>query len=170
MNATEAVKTKLDSREFDPRPVGREIKRAVLEAGRLTQSGVNSQHWRFILVQDPKNLARLAEVSTSGSWVAGSNFAVIICTDPKKGYHLIDAGRAAQDMQLTAWDAGVTSRLYTGIRQAEMRRDFGIPEDLNATIVVGFGYPKRKLLGRKNRMPLSEVAFLEKFGHPLGDL
>lgn len=170
MNATEAVKTKLDSREFDPRPVGREIKRAVLEAGRLTQSGVNSQHWRFILVQDPKNLARLAEDSTSGSWVAGSNFAVIICTDPKKGYHLIDAGRAAQDMQLTAWDAGVTSRLYTGIRQAEMRRDFGIPEDLNATIVVGFGYPKRKLLGRKNRMPLSEVAFLEKFGHPLGDL
>ena len=170
MNATEAVKTKLDSKEFDPRPVGREIKRAVLEAGRLTQSGVNSQHWRFILVQDPKNLARLAEDSTSGSWVAGSNFAVIICTDPKKGYHLIDAGRAAQDMQLTAWDAGVTSRLYTGIRQAEMRRDFGIPEDLNATIVVGFGYPKRKLLGRKNRMPLSEVAFLEKFGHPLGDL
>jgi len=170
LNATEAVKTKLDSREFDPRPVGREIKRAVLEAGRLTQSGVNSQHWRFILVQDPKNLARLAEDSTSGSWVAGSNFAVIICTDPKKGYHLIDAGRAAQDMQLTAWDAGVTSRLYTGIRQAEMRRDFGIPEDLNATIVVGFGYPKRKLLGRKNRMPLSEVAFLEKFGHPLGDL
>ena len=170
MNATEAVKTKLDSKEFDSRPVGREIKKAVLEAGRLTQSGVNSQHWRFILVQDPKNLARLAEDSTSGSWVAGSNFAVIICTDPKKGYHLIDAGRAAQDMQLTAWDAGVTSRLYTGIRQAEMRRDFGIPEDLNATIVVGFGYPKRKLLGRKNRMPLSEVAFLEKFGHPLGDL
>jgi len=170
LNATEAVKTKLDVKEFDSRPVGKEIKKAVLEAGRLTQSGVNSQHWRFILVQDPKNIARLAEDSTTGSWVAGSNFAVIICTDPKKGYHLIDAGRAAQDMQLTAWDVGVTSRLYTGIKQAEMRRDFGIPEDLNATIVVGFGYPKRKLLGRKDRKPLSEVAYLEKFGNPLGDL
>ena len=170
MNATEAVKTKLDVKDFDSRPVGKEIKKAVLEAGRLTQSGVNSQHWRFILVQDPKNIARLAEDSTTGSWVAGSNFAVIICTDPKKGYHLIDAGRAAQDMQLTAWDVGVTSRLYTGIKQAEMRRDFGIPEDLNATVVVGFGYPKRKLLGRKDRKPLSEVAYLEKFGNPLGDL
>ena len=51
-----------------------------------------------------------------------------------------------------------------------MRRDFGVPEDLTATIVVGFGYPKRKLLGRKNRKPLSEVAYLEKFGSPLGDL
>jgi nitroreductase len=170
LNATEAVKTKLDVKEFDRRPVGREIKKAVLEAGRLTQSGVNSQHWRFILVQAPENITRLAEDSTTGSWVAGANFAVIICTDPKKGYHLIDAGRAAQDMQLTAWDVGVASRLYTGIRQTEMKRDFDIPEDLNATVVVGFGYPKRKLLGRKDRKPLSEVAYLEKFGNPLGDL
>ncbi len=170
MNATEAVRTKLDSREFASKAVGRETKMAVLEAARLTQSGVNSQHWRFILVQDPKNLGRLAADSTSGSWVAGANFAVVICTDPTKGYHLLDAGRAAQDMQLTAWDSGVTSRLYSGIKQAEMRRDFGIPESLNATVVVGFGYPKHRIIGRKNRKPLSEVAFLEKFGNPVGDL
>ncbi|MDA4120178.1 MAG: nitroreductase family protein, partial [Thaumarchaeota archaeon] len=79
MNATEAVKTKLDVREFDSKPVPTEVKMAVLEAGRLTQSGVNSQHWRFILVQDPKNLIRLAEDSSSGKWVAWANFAVIIC-------------------------------------------------------------------------------------------
>ena len=170
MNATEAVRTKLDSREFSAKPVSPEIKKAVLEAGRLTQSGVNSQHWRFILVQDPKNLATLAADSTSGSWVAATNFAVVICTDPSKGYHILDAGRAVQDMQLTAWDSGVTSRIYTGIKQAEMRRDFGIPQDLNTTVVVGFGYPKTKILGRKNRRPLSEVAFLEKFGSPLGAL
>jgi len=170
MNTTEAVKTKLDVREFDSRPVGADVKMAVLEAGRLTQSGNNTQHWRFILVQDPKNLVRLAEDSTSGSWVARANFAVIICTDPNKGYHLIDAGRAAQDMELTAWEHGVASGLYTGIKQTDIRRDFGIPEDLNATIVVGFGYPRRKLLGRKNRKPLSEVAFLEKYGKSLGSL
>ncbi len=167
MNATEAVKTKLDVREFDTRPVGADIKMAVLEAGRLTQSGVNSQHWRFILVQDPKNLIRLAEDSSSGKWVARANFAVIVCTDPKKGYHAIDAGRAAQDMELTAWDHGVASGLYTGFKQADMHGDFGIPEELNATIVVGFGYPRRKLLGRKSRRPLSEVAFLERYGNSI---
>jgi nitroreductase len=167
MNATEAVKTKLDVREFGSRPVPADVKMAVLEAARLTQSGVNSQHWRFILVQDPKNLVQLAKDCTSGQWVAGANFAVIICSDPRKGYHLIDAGRAAQDMQLTAWDDGVASGLYTGIKQADMRRDFGIPEELNATIVVGFGYPKRKILGRKNRKPLSEVAFLERYGNSI---
>jgi nitroreductase len=168
MDTAEAVRTKLDSKEFATRPVGPEVKGAVLEAGRLTSSGVNSQHWRFILVQDPANIARLAADSTSGSWVANANFAVIICTDPTKYYHLLDAGRALQDMQLTAWNSGVTSRIYTGIKQPDMRRDFGIPESLNATVVVGFGYPKKKLMGRKDRKPLSEIAFLERYGNPFG--
>jgi len=170
MNATEAVKTKLDSKEFSSKTVEPAVKKAVLEGARLTKSGVNSQHWRFILVQKPESLARLAADSATGSWVSGANFAVVVCTDPSKGYHLIDAGRVVQDMQLTAWDHGVTSRIYTGIKQADMRRDFGIPENLNATAVVGFGYPKRKILGRKNRLPLTELAFLEKFGNPLGAL
>jgi nitroreductase len=167
MEVAEAVRTKLDVREFASKRVPSEIKLAVLEAARLTQSGTNSQHWRFILIQEPKNLRKMADDSSWGKWVAGANFAVIVCTDPTKGYHMIDAGRAVQDMQLTAWGHGVASGVFTGIKQAEFRRDFGVPENLNATIVAGFGYPRRKLLGKKNRKPLFEVAFLERFG---GDL
>ena len=170
MDATEAVKTKLDVREFSVRPVPAEIKKAVLEAGRLTQSGTNSQHWRFVLVQEPDNLRRMADDSSWGKWVAGANFAVIVCTDPTKSYHMIDAGRAVQDMQLTAWDHGVASGVFTGLKQAEFKRDFGIPENLSPTIIVGFGYPVRKLRGKKNRKPLSEVAFLERYGGGLDAL
>ncbi len=170
MNATDAVRTKLDVREFGDKPVSSEVKMDVLEAARLTQSGVNSQHWRFILIQDRANLGTLSRDSVSGRWVSGADFAVIVCTDPSKGYHLIDAGRAIQDMQLTAWDHGVASGIYTGVRQSDMRRDFGIPEDLAATAVVGFGFPKKRLLGKKNREPLSKIAYLEKFGNGLGSL
>lgn len=170
MDATEAVKTKLDVREFSSNSVPNSVKAAVLEAARLTQSGTNSQHWRFIFVQDPKNLRKLADDSSWGKWVAGANFAVIVCTDPSKGYHMIDAGRAVQDMQLTAWDHGVASGVFTGLKGANTKRHFGIPEELNPTIVVGFGYPVRKLFGRKNRKPLSEVAFLEKYGESVEPL
>jgi len=170
VDATEAVRTKLDVREFASKPVPAEVKLAVLEAARLTQSGTNSQHWRFVLVQKPENLRMMTSDSPSGKWVAGANFAVIVCTDPTKGYHMIDAGRAVQDMQLTTWNHGVASGVFTGIKQAEFKRDFGVPEDLSATIVVGFGYPQRKLRGRKNRKPLSEVAFLERYGNKLDAL
>jgi hypothetical protein len=33
--------------------------------------------------------------------------------------------------------------------------------------VLGFGYPTRKIVGKKSRMPLSEIAFLEEYGKPL---
>ena len=170
MDATEAVKTKLDVREYSQKHVPAAVKLAVLEAGRLTQSGVNSQHWRFILVQDKKNLKQLADDSNTGRWVAGADFAFIICTDPKKGYHLIDAGRAAQDMQLTAWDHGITSCLYTGLKVDDMRRDYGLPEETTPTVVIGFGYPERKLQGKKNRKALKEVAYLEKYGGSIDTL
>ncbi len=167
MNATEAVRTKLDVREFSPRPVPREVKLAVLEAARLSQSGNNSQHWRFILVQDPKNLKVMSEDSPQGRWVAGAGLAVVVCTDPSRGNHMLDAGRAVQDMQLTAWDHGVASGVFMGVNNPDFRRDFGVPEGLNATIVAAFGYPKRRLLGKKSRLPLSSVAYLEKYGGSL---
>ena len=168
MDAFDAIRTKLDVREFAERRVEGRIKGRILEAARLTASSKNTQHWRFILVQDRKNMAALAADSPTGSWVKGSDFAVIVSIDPKVPGSTIDAGRVVQDMQLAAWNEGVASGVYTGIRKDELRRDFGIPESLEPAIVTAFGYPRRKILGRKSRKPLSEVAFLERYGSDLG--
>ena len=119
------------------------------------------------MVQDKENLKRLASDSTSGSWVTNANFAVIILTNPSYHFHLIDAGRVVQNMELVAWSFGVTSRIYTGTNTEAMARDFGIPKNLSIAAVVGFGYPIRKVLGRKNRKQLTEIAYLEAYGHQL---
>lgn len=168
MDAYQVVITKRDVRNFSPKDVPEDIRIRVLEAGRLCGTGKNIQHWRFVLVTDKQNLQRLAEASTTGMWVQGANFAVIVLTDPQLGFHKIDAGRAAEDMQLAAWSEGVVSCIYTGIKEQELRENFNVPEDLSPTVVVGFGYPATKITGkRKNRKPLDQVAFLEKYGSPL---
>ena len=167
MDTYESIATKLDVREFASRPVPTEIKRKVLEAARLTQSGSNLQHWRFILVEGKENLKRLADDSTSGRWVAGADFAVIVLTNPKYPFHLLDAGRATQDMQLAAWNYGVASGIFTGIDRRALARDFGIPEELNPSVVIGFGYPLKKIIGKKKRKPLDELAFQNKYGKRL---
>ncbi len=164
MDTFDCIVTKLDVREFSRKSVPSEVQMKVLEAARLTGSGINKQHWRFILVQTPDSLKTLAEDSTSGSWVRNANFAVIVLTEERYGFHLIDAGRAAQDMMLTAWNNGVVSCIYTGINAEGLRKDFLIPKELKPSVVVGFGYPARKLKGKKDRKPISEIAFLEKFG------
>jgi nitroreductase len=164
MDTFECLTTKLEVREFSAQVVQSEVRLKVLEAARLTGTGLNTQHWRFILVENKDNLKKLAQDSTSGSWVAGANFAIIVLTNPKYNFHLIDSGRVIQNMQLAAWNQGVASGLFTGIKEAELRNDFGIPQDLSPTVVVGFGYPARKLVGkRKNRLPLNELIYYEKY-------
>ncbi len=165
MDTFERIETKLDIRQFSPRKVPAEAKLEVLEAGRATGSAMNKQHWRFILVQDKEAVKKLAEDSTTGGWVAGADFAVVVLTDPKPGYALIDTGRAVQDMQLAAWNNGVGSGVYSGFKEEAMRLDFGIPDELRPTMVVGFGYPVKKIIGKKNRKPLAELAHIDKFGN-----
>lgn len=154
------------SKRIQYRDVPSEIRLKVLEAARLTGTGLNTQHWRFILVDNKHNLKKLAEDSTSGNWVAGANFAIIVLTNPKYNFHLIDAGRVLQNMQLAAWNNNVGSGLFTGVREEKFRSDFGIPNELSPTVIAGFGYPAIELTGkRKNRLPLNKLVYYEKYGN-----
>ena len=165
MDTFDCITTKLDVRGFKTQDVSLEVRREILEAARSTGTGLNTQHWRFIMIAEKTNLEKLAQDSTSGDWVSGANFAIIIMTDPKYGFHLIDAGRVVQNMQLAAWNRGVTSCLFTGMKESKLRRDFSIPEELTPTVVVGFGYPGKILSGRKkNRVPLDNLVYNEKYG------
>lgn len=165
METYKTILTKLDVRQYDSKKVPAEVKLKVLEAARATGTGMNRQEWRFILVQEKEMIKKLAEDSTSGGWVAGANFAVIVLSDPTLGFHGIDAGRAIQNMELAAWDQGVISGIYTGIKDEKMRKDFAIPSSLKPVVVVGFGYPTKKIVGKKKRMPLTELASVDKYGN-----
>ena len=165
MDTYKTIQSKLDVRQFDSKKVPAEVKLRVLEAARSSGTGNNRQEWRFILVQDKEMLKRLAEDSTSGGWVASANFAVVVAAAPTPSFHLIDAGRAVQNMELAAWEQGVISGIYTGVKDEEMSKDFAIPSTLKPLAVVGFGYPVKKIIGKKNRMPLTELAFIDKYGN-----
>ena len=166
MDAFDCIATKLDIREYSKQKISKETIDKILEAARLTGTGLNTQHWRFIVVEERNNLNQLAEDSTSGKWVAEAKFAIIVLTNPKYKYHKIDAGRVLQSMQLAAWNFGVGSGLFTGIKEQNLRKDFNIPEEMDITLVVGFGYPaKKNLTGkRKNRLPIKELVHHEIYG------
>ena len=168
MDAYDCIVTKLEVREFDESSlVPSEIRLKILEAARLTGSSLNTQPWRFIVVQNQENLKKLAEDSTSGKWISGANFAIIIITNPYFRFHLIDAGKVVQNMQLAARNFGVGSALFTGIDEQKIRDDFALPIDYKPVIVVGFGYPKKKITGKskkKNRLPMNELVSFEEYG------
>jgi nitroreductase len=82
-------------------------------------------------------------------------------------YHGIDAGRAVTHMQLAAWERGVGSCLYT-VDDVAAREFLEVPDDYDLTLVAAFGYPESEIRGIKDRKPLSDVAFSERFGAEFG--
>ena len=168
MDVTDAVRTRIDVREFVAGSIDDETRRAILDAGRLAPSGRNLQHWHFVLV-DGADLEALADASPTGGWVAGADFAVAILTDPEYAFNEIDAGRTSTCMQLDAWGRGVASGFYT-VDTDEAREVLGVPDDLELTAVVGFGRPTFDIdavQGKKDRQPLSAVASAGRYGEPL---
>ena len=81
MDAFEAVRTLLAVRRYQERPVPEAIVRRIVEAGRLTGSGMNQQPWHFVVVEDRERLRRLGAVARSGQYVAQAPLASVVAVD-----------------------------------------------------------------------------------------
>ena len=166
MDVFEAVRTLLAIRSYRDTPIPDAVVRRIVEAGRLTGSGMNRQPWHFIVVRDRKTLGRLGEVASSGPYIAEAPLAIVVAID-KTRFAVSDASRAIQSMLLTAWADGVGSNWvgFGGLDKVKTLLD--IPDRLEVLAVVPFGYPVRAVgRGKKRRKTLREVAHGERFGQP----
>jgi nitroreductase len=96
--------------------------------------------------------------------VLGSKLAVALVVQGRPGF---DAGRAAQNMMLAAWNEGVTS-CPNGMPDNQTTSDLlGLGEEEHVLNVLTFGYPGRprdpesrppeEWIGRAKRKPFDEV-------------
>jgi len=166
MDVFEAIRTLLAVRSYQDKPVPDAVVRRIVEAGRLTGSGMNRQPWQFIVVRDGETLRRLGALASSGPYVAQAPLAIVVATDRTR-FAVSDASRAIQSMLLTAWADGVGSNWvgFGGLEKAKALLD--IPGGLDVLAILPFGYPARAVgRGKKQRKPLREVAHLERYGRP----
>ena len=143
MNVAEAIRTKRAVRKFQQKPLSEERMRAILNAGRRSQSSKNNQDWRFIAITDKSTLKALSECGEWARHLAGAAMAVAILTpDPiEKFQYLFDAGQAAAFMQLAAWELGIGSCPASLYEFDKAREILGFPSEWHVRIALSFGYP-----------------------------
>ena len=166
MDVFEAARTLLAVRSYKDTPVPDDLVRRIVEAGRLTGSGMNGQPWHFVVVRDGEMLRRLGALASSGRYVAQAPLAIVVATE-KSRFAVSDASRAIQSMMLVAWAEGVGSNWvgFGGLDKAKALLD--IPAGLEVFAILPFGYPARVIgKGKKQRKPLRQVAHLERYGRP----
>ena len=166
MDVFDAVRTLLAVRSYQDKPVPEEVIRRVLDAGRLTASGMNSQPWHFVVIQDRDMLRQLGAMARTGPYIAQAPAAIVVAID-KTPLAVSDGSRAIQSLMLTAWAEGVGSN-WVGFRGLEeIKSLLGIPDDLDLLAILPLGYPAEAVgKGKKERKPLGEVAYRERYGQP----
>lgn len=167
METFEAVRTMLAVRRYQDTPISAELVQRIVEAGHLSASSMNLQPWRFIVVQDREALKTLGGLAKTGPYAAEAPLAIAVAIEKKSKFAVSDASRAIQSMMLTAWSEGVGSN-WIGFGGLDEIHDFlVIPAELDLLAVVSFGYPVEAVgRGKKNRKPLGEIAFRERYGQP----
>ncbi|MGH2459318.1 MAG: nitroreductase family protein [Chloroflexota bacterium] len=167
-------------RRYASTPVPDEVLQDILEVGRWTGSGKNSQPWEMVVVRDPNTLRELAGLGPFASHLSGAAFAVaVIMASPN---NQLDAGRLAERLMLAAWCRGVGSCIGS-ISSAENERlakqRLGVPAERQLRTTIAFGYPAdagairvratpeiAAVLPSAGRKPLSAIAHLETYGAP----
>jgi nitroreductase len=143
MNVSEAIRTKRAVRKFQDKPLPEEVVRAILNAGRRSQSSKNEQPWQFIAVRDKNILKALSVCGTYAGHLAEAALGVAILTpDPSEKFQIMfDAGQCAAYMQLAAWELDVGSCLASIYEPDTARGILGYPPAWHLRIALSFGYP-----------------------------
>lgn len=161
-----AVTSRREVREYAGRPVPADAAQRILDAGRIAGSSQNRQPWRFLVIDSPSLRGQLAEAVYVPANVRGASMTVVIAVRGR-GPIAFDAGRAAQNMMLAAWNDRIGS-CPNGISDPDaVAALLDLEEDERATVVLTFGYPARpreperltaiEWIERADRKPFDDV-------------
>lgn len=171
MDVSEAIRTKRAIRQFTDQPLPEDSIRAILNAGRHSQSSKNTQPWQFIAVRDRDMLKRLSECGDFAGHLAGAALGIALAApvdDPERyPWIMYDLGQAASYMQLAAWELGIGSCIATIYEPEKAAAILRIPAGYRCDVALSFGYPAAdvsQLPPRKGgRRPLDEIVHWEQW-------
>jgi nitroreductase len=165
METFDAIRARRNVRQFADRAIPAEDLDSILAAGRLAPSAKNWQPWDFVVVTDREQLRRLSEVWIGGGHIAGAAAAIaltlpVVDDDRRRMIARFDLGQAAAFIQIGAADLGVGCGHSSIGDQGLAREILGLPEDVEAALILDLGYPADRPLAplkRHDRRPFDDV-------------
>ena len=168
----ELIVSRQSDRKYSNKPVEKEKLDRIIEAGRMAPSACNAQPWKFIVVNEPDLLLKIAE-ATSAKLIGMNSFVgqaplmiVVIREQPNftskvggtiknKDYSLIDIGIASENICLQAEAEGLGSCMIGWFDERMLRKILGIPKSKRVELIITLGYSLSEQ--REKRRKPSEV-------------
>lgn len=178
MDLFEAVEARYSYRgRFRPAPVPADHLKRILAAGAAAPSGMNGQSTSFVGVTDPELIAAVAGILGGNPAVATAAALIAVIMDPEAtadrgvSFGVEDYAAAVENMLLAMTALGYAGVWIDGALRRERRTGriselLAIPGGLELRVVLPVGIPEAPG-PRKEKRPLSERAWLNRWGEPL---
>jgi nitroreductase len=175
MDVFGAIEGRRSVRKYKLKPVERELTEKLLNAATWAPSAGNIQPWKFIVVEDRTILEMVRKISPG--YFGEAPLAILICSDKIRAYKIggtmgrdylsiADCAMATQNILLAAYALGLGTCVVKSFSHAAMKEILEIPQGIEPELLVVVGYPDNAPTPPR-RIPLSEIANLDKFGQKL---
>lgn len=149
-NIVEVIKKRRSIREYQEKPVSRELLEQLLQAGMAAPSARNSKPWEFVVVTEKATLDKLRAVLKNGNYNAPAAIVVlgnlkIATAESSTRFWVQDCTAAVENMLIAAAGLGLGT-VWIGTYPKEdvmqVQRDIlGIPPDVYPLALFYVGFP-----------------------------
>ncbi len=156
MDLLQVLLNRRSVRTYKEELVKKEQLMKILYAGLLSPTGRNKKPWEFVVVEDKKNLEKMAKSRIAGAGMLASAAAAIVVLgdEEKTDVWSEDCTIAMSNMHLMASSLGIGSCYIQGrLREAEkgvstesyLRDLLGFPENMRLEAILSLGIPDKKI-------------------------
>ena len=156
-------------RVFRDEDVPLELVLKAIDVARYAPSAGNRQPWRFIVIRDRSRIEALAKILRYSKPLLNAKVAVLVLAskDESPVSHMVDGSIAAMYFWLALHCTGLGAVWIQTLRNVnEILEAVGAPENYVPIGLFAIGWPGEQPVPR-DRKPLSEIVFLERFGEAL---
>lgn len=135
-------------RRFKATPIAADMLQRVVEAGRRAPSAKNRQAWRFILITDATQRAKLQDAAFGQEYVGQAPAIVALCTTNVEytmpnglASYPVDLGIAGAFMMLQAEHEGLGTCPITIFDEADVKVLLSCPYRMRVVMMLLLGWP-----------------------------
>ena len=176
MELLDLIQKRQSDRQYEARPVDRELVVKCLEAARLAPSACNSQPWKFVVIDEPQLVLQVGEAAAGmgmnkfAKEVPGivavvlekMNLTARIGSVIKdKEYSLLDMGIAVEHFCLQAAELGLGTCIMGWFDEKKVKKLLDI-KNKRVPLLITLGYPAGETR-RKIRKSLDDMSSWNKY-------
>jgi nitroreductase len=175
----ELIISRQSDRKYSDRQIEKDKLDRIIEAGRMAPSACNAQPWKFIVVNDPELVLKVADAATAkligmNGFVAQAPVIIVIvrekpnlsskigATIKNKDYSLFDIGIATENICLQAKAEGIGSCIIGWFDEEIIRKLLEIPRSKRVELLITLGYSLSEQRD-KRRKPAEEKVSYNKY-------